>query len=208
MTNVSDEEIYAYPGLIFDLDGTLIDSEPFHLKAWNEILQKYHLPPMDWDYIMSVGGISSARIGQMRLDASGRKDLTGEQIAKEKTELYVAKYLQEIPLFDGIAAYLKEGKKRGRRVAVATGSQLNETTKLLKRHGIFKLLDAIVSSDQVAHCKPAPDTYLEAGRRIGLQSAQCLVFEDTNVGLQGIKAAGMTALQVFGGRIISGFIKP
>lgn len=197
-----------YGALIFDLDGTLINSEPSHLAAWNEILEGLNMPLMDWDYIMSVGGISSSEIFRMRCEAVGRTDLDPVATAQRKTRLYIEKYLKDVPLFEPIAEFLRQAHRRGLKTAVATGSQLNETSFLLDRHGLMPYVQAVVTSDQIKHCKPAPDTYLEAARRIGAKPSECLVFEDTLVGLQGIKAAGMTALQVAEGRIISDFLKP
>jgi beta-phosphoglucomutase family hydrolase len=200
--------IAGYKALVFDLDGTLIDSEPSHMAAWNEILESVGLPPMDWDYIQSVGGISSAQICRMRCQDAGRTDLDPVATARRKTDLYISKYLDKVPLFEPIAKILKDGKARGQKIAVATGSQQTETKRLLTRHGLIGSIDAIVTSDQVKHCKPAPDTYLEAARRLGVKPSDCLVFEDTSLGLQGIKAAGMTALQVAGGKIISDYLLP
>lgn len=206
---INDNDIFNnFKALIFDLDGTLIDSEPYHLKAWNEILASLSMPAMTYEYILSVGGIKSSKICAMMCDAAGRTDIDPESTAKRKTQLYIEKYMQDVPLFDDIARYLKEGYAKGLKIAVATGSQLPETRELLKRHGLLDMVGTIVSSDQVQNCKPAPDTYLIAAQRIGVKPSDCVVFEDTNVGLQGIKNAGMTAIQVKGGKILSDFIRP
>ena len=202
-------KIYSkFKALIFDLDGTLINSEPYHLKAWNELLAELGMPLMTYEYILSVGGIKSSEICRMMCEKAGRTDLDPVATAAKKNGIYIEKYLNEVPLFDSIATFLIEGHRCGLKIAVATGSQLKETMSLLKRHDLAEMIDAVVSSDQVKHCKPAPDTYLEAAKRIGVAPQDCLVFEDTNVGLQGIKAAGMTALQVKGGKIISDFLLP
>lgn len=206
---IETSEIYTkFKALIFDLDGTLINSEPYHLKAWNELLKELGMPLMTYEYILSVGGIKSSEICRMMCEKAGRQDLDPVATASKKTGIYIEKYLNEVPLFDSIANFLIEGHRRGLKIAVATGSQLKETLSLLKRHGLYDMVEAVVSSDQVKHCKPAPDTYLEAAKRLNVAPKNCLVFEDTNVGLQGIKAAGMTALQVKGGKIISDFILP
>lgn len=206
---IDTNDIYSkFKALIFDLDGTLINSEPYHLKAWNELLAELGMPLMTYEYILSVGGIKSSEICRMMCEKAGRADLDPVATAAKKTGIYIEKYLNEVPLFDSIAAFLIAGHRRGLKIAVATGSQLKETMSLLKRHHLAEMIDAVVSSDQVKHCKPAPDTYLEAAKRIGAAPQDCLVFEDTNVGLQGIKAAGMTALQVKGGKIISDFLLP
>lgn len=200
-------DIYSkYKALIFDLDGTLIDSEPLHLQAWNEINTKYNLPLMTLDYMKSVGGISTAKICAMYCRQHQRADLDTEAVAIEKGALYKEKYMASVPLNPKIASILCKAHNLGLKTAVATGSQLPETKFLLKKHALLDKVDAIVTSDQVAHCKPAPDTYLTAAMRLSTAPSQCLVFEDTLIGLQGIKAAGMTALQVLDDEIISDFI--
>ena len=204
---IEDATIFSrFKALIFDLDGTLIDSEPWHLKAWNEVLAEYSLPLIDYEYIMSVGGIRSSEICRMMLEKAGRTDLDPIKLANLKTQIYRSKYMQNIEFYDSIARYLKKAHELDLKTAVATGSQLPETEALLKRHGLYEYVQTIVSSDQVKNCKPAPDTYLVAAERVQVEPKDCLVFEDTNVGLQGIKAAGMTALQVRGGKIISDFL--
>lgn len=202
------EDIFSFKAIIFDLDGTLVNSEPLHLQAWNEINEKYNLPLMNIDYMQEVGGISTLNICKMYFEQHKRYDLDPISVAHEKWDLYRIKYMKDVPLHKDIANILKTAKERKLHTAVATGSRLPETEFLLKKHGLLEYLDTIVSSDQVKRCKPAPDTYLTAAMRLNTAPCDCLVFEDTNVGLQGIKAAGMTAIQVFEGKIISDFIKP
>ncbi len=205
MTDLS--KIFTFKAAIFDLDGTLIDSEPVHLLAWQEACKKYGLPEMTWEYLLSVGGISTVNICRMMCRENGL-DLDCEKIAAEKTNLYRTKYMERVPLLDGIADILKECAQKGMKIAVATGSQQPETRHLLEKFGLIDLVEAIVSSDQVPNCKPAPDTYLIAAQRLGVDPADCIVFEDTLVGLQGVKAAKMTALRVKEGRVISDYQLP
>ena len=93
-----------FRALISDLDGTLIDSEPLHMAAWNAICEKYHLPPFDYEYILSIGGMNTAEISRRRCE--GRSDLDYEAVAREKIELYRSSYMQRVPLFPAIAALI------------------------------------------------------------------------------------------------------
>lgn len=196
-----------FEAVIFDMDGTLIDSEPLHLEAWQEINRKYGMPLFTWDFIMSVGGISTLKICQ-KFCRMHNLELDCERIAKDKKQTYKEKYMQRVPLFPNMAALLKQAHERGLKTAVATGSELPETQYLLEKHSLLDYIDTIVTVDQVPNCKPAPDTYLIAAQRLKTDPKKCIVFEDTVVGLAGIKAAGMIAVQVAHGEFISDYLLP
>ena len=205
---VSFDEIFAFKGIIFDLDGTLVNSDPSHLLAWNEVCKKYNLPLMTLEFMQHIGGVSTANICKMYCKEHHRDDLDTDKVAKEKIEIYKQKFMLDVQMNTHISSILIKAHEKGIKTSIATGSQLPETKFLLEKHGLLDKVDAIVSSDQVKHCKPAPDTYLLAAERLGVEPKNCLVFEDTPIGLQGIKAAKMTALQVFQDKIISDFIRP
>ena len=196
-----------FEAAIFDMDGTLIDSEPCHLQAWQEINRKYDMPLFTWDFIMSVGGISTLKICQ-KFCAMHHLKLDCEQVAQDKKKLYKEKYMQQAPLFESMAELLKTAHNRGLKTAVATGSEMPETRFLLDKHKLTDFIDTIVTVDQVPNCKPAPDTYLIAASRLNTDPKKCIVFEDTVVGLAGIKAAGMIAVQVAHGEFISDYLLP
>lgn len=197
----------SYKAAIFDLDGTLVESEPLHQKAWEEINLKYNMPVMTLDYMNTVGGLKSVAICQKWCQMHNL-DFDCQKLADEKMQIYKEKYLQQIPLLKEIADILIKAKKSGLKVAVATGSRLPETRYLLEKYKLTEYIDTIVSSDQVKHGKPAPDTYLTAAARLQTEPCDCIVFEDTPLGLEGIKNAGMTAIKVGGGKILSEPINP
>lgn len=199
--------LLSFKAAIFDLDGTLIESEPYHQKAWEEINRKYNMPVMTLDYMNTVGGLKSVAICEKWCQMH-HLNLDCEKLADEKMALYREKYMQQIPLLKGIADILVLARKKGLKVAVATGSKLPETRYLLEKFKLMDYLDTIVSSDQVKNGKPAPDTYLIAASRLETAPCDCVVFEDTPLGLEGIKNAGMTAIKVGGGRILSDPIQP
>lgn len=201
-------EIFSFRGAIFDMDGTLIDSEPFHLKAWQAVCQKYSLPLMTRAYQQQVQGMESVKLCEKLCRDFGRPDLDPAAMARDKNAFYQQRFLQQVPLCPRMASLLEDAHARSLKTAVATGSYLNEVRYILEKYSLLQSVDAIVTSEQVKRAKPAPDTFLACAKLLDLKPVSCLVFEDAVLGLAGAKAAGMTALQVSGDRIISDFIRP
>lgn len=204
---IDKAKIFEFEYIIFDLDGTLCNTEPLHAQAWTAISKKYGMDPITPELLSKIGGISTINLCK-RFCAQYSLDVDPVQMAKEKTANYIENFLPKAQPFESICSILKEAHDRGLKTAIATGSQLKEVKMLVSIFKIEDYVDAIVTSDQVKNGKPAPDTYLEACSRLNGTPSQCLVFEDTPIGLQGVKAAGMTCLQVTNGEIVSDFIAP
>lgn len=179
-------------GLIFDCDGTLADTMPLHWQAWQLISRKYQIRfPEDRFY--SLGGVPSRDILRM-LSREQEINLDPFAVAKEKESEYLKTLGQvgPIPAVVSIArAY--HGKLP---LAVASGGNRNVIEKVLIHLGIRQLFAAVVTSEDVQHQKPAPDIFLEAARRIGVPPRSCRAYEDTELGMAAIRAAGMEAVDV------------
>lgn len=179
-------------GLIFDCDGTLADSMPLHFEAWQWIARKYGFQfPKDKFY--SLGGVPSRHIVELLAREQGLA-LDAAAIAVEKEEIY----LRQLPLIRPIEPIVAIARdNRGKLpMAVATGGNRFIMHKVLGHLGIFDWFQAIVTSEDVVHGKPAPDVFLEAARRIGLPPGSCRAYEDTDLGMEAILAAGMEAMDV------------
>lgn len=179
-------------GLIFDCDGTLADTMPLHWKAWQLVTRKYELHfPEDRFYAM--GGVPSRDILKMLSIEQGRA-LDPVQASKEKESAY----LETLHLVGPIHAVVGIARaNRGKLpMAVASGGTRFVIEKVLAHLGIRELFGAVVTSEDVAYQKPAPDIFLEAARRIGVDPKRCRAFEDTDLGLTAIRAAGMDAVDV------------
>lgn len=199
--------ILSFPYVIFDMDGTLLDSEPKHALAWNAVGHKYGLPEISPAYLAQVGGIPTLGIAKM-LCEEHHLSVDPALIARDKIKMYLDVYMHEAECFPDMVELVKKFSAKGSKIAVATGSQLFETEHLLKKYGVFPYLATIVSADQVQNGKPAPDTYLTAMERMGGTPDKTLVFEDTPIGFKGVKAAGMSLVRVKGGKLLSGVIAP
>jgi len=179
-------------GLIFDCDGTLADTMPLHWRAWQMIAQRHNLHfPEDRFY--SLGGVPSRDILKILAKEQGRS-LDHIAIAHEKEEAYLPLMAQVEP----IHAVVEIAKAHHDKIpmAVASGGTQRIICQVLEHLKIRHLFDAIVTSEDVVNQKPAPDIFLEAARRLGVPPQFCRAYEDTDLGMQAIRAAGIEAVDV------------
>lgn len=182
-----------YSGFIFDLDGTLIDSMPYHIKAWQQVSREhgYEITP---DYIYKRGGFSSRNIVlDMQKDGHDVGDI--DDFVRRKIELY-RENIAIVPLFPKVYQIALDAKARGAKVCIGTGTQRINAEDSVRMHNMSDVIDLIVSSDDVTNHKPAPDTYLKCMDFMGLTPEQCLVIEDGLPGIQAAAAAHMDCLIV------------
>ncbi|MFO1477690.1 MAG: HAD-IA family hydrolase [Verrucomicrobiota bacterium] len=179
-------------GLIFDCDGTLADTMPLHWRAWQMVTARHglHFPE---DRFYALGGVPSRDILKMLATEQGRS-LDHIAIAHEKEELYLPLLSQAEPIHAVVEiARSNYGKLP---LAVASGGTQAIICQVLDHLKIRNLFDAVVTNEMVKNQKPAPDIFLEAARRIGVEPRFCRAYEDTELGLQAIRSAGMEAVDV------------
>jgi beta-phosphoglucomutase family hydrolase len=179
-------------GLVFDCDGTLADTMPLHWRAWQLIAQRHRLHfPKDRFY--SLGGVPSRDILKMLASEQGLT-LDAVAVAHEKEEAYLPLMSQVKP----IEAVVRIARENYGRIpmAVASGGTQAIIAAVLEHLQIRQLFQAVVTNEMVTRQKPAPDIFLEAARRIGVDPKFCRGYEDTDLGLQAIRSAGMDAVDV------------
>jgi len=179
-------------GLIFDCDGTLADTMPLHWRAWQVITtrHKLHLPEARF---YELGGVPSRDILKMLSQEQGIP-LDHLAVAREKESEYLPLVAQIEPI-KVVVAIVRENHGKV-PLAVASGGTHKIIELVLGHLGIREFFDAIVTSEDVANQKPAPDIFLTAARRIGVPPQLCRAYEDTDLGMQAIRAAGMEAVDV------------
>ncbi|CAM7494157.1 fructose-1-phosphate/6-phosphogluconate phosphatase [Citrobacter sedlakii] len=181
-----------YAGLIFDMDGTILDTEPTHRKAWDEVLGRYGMH-FDLQAMIALNGSPTWRIAQAIIEMN-QADLDPHALAQEKTAAVKRMLLDSVeplPLVDVVKAW------HGRRpMAVGTGSESAVAEALLAHLGLRRYFDAVIAADHVLRHKPAPDTFLLCAERMGVPPARCVVFEDADFGVQAARAAGMDVVDV------------
>jgi beta-phosphoglucomutase-like phosphatase (HAD superfamily) len=181
-----------YAGLIFDCDGTLVDTAPVHFYAVNEALRALKLEmSSDW-YFARTGLTPAALFAEF-------EQLTGVKIDTEDlSRRYTPIFIGNLDRAEEIAVVADVARANHGKVPMAVGSNghLDNVKATLGATGLLPLFDHIVSADEVDHGKPAPDVYLEAARRIGVAPAGCIVFEDTDEGLEAAHRAGMRSRDI------------
>lgn len=179
-------------GIIFDFDGTLADTMPLHWQTWQVIIGRYGLS-LSRERFYSLGGVPALEVLKMlRAEQGVALDPVAVAHEKEAEYLTLIAHVEPINLVVGVARE-NYGKIP---LAVASGGVRPVIETVLDHLGIRHLFGAIVTNEDVARQKPAPDIFLEAARRIGVPPQFCRAYEDTDLGIQAIRAAGMEAVDV------------
>ena len=176
-----------FEAYIFDCDGTLADTMPLHYQAWLAALKEYACEfPEALFY--ELGGVPTDKIVEILNERHGCS-MPVRETAIHKDELFVQMIPQTLPIEPVVE--LVHQYYRAKPLAVASGGTREIVTKILSALGILKKFDAVITTEDYRHGKPAPDPFLEAARRLGVPPERCLVFEDTTAGIAAAKAAGM-----------------
>jgi beta-phosphoglucomutase family hydrolase len=179
-------------GLVFDCDGTIADTMPLHYRAWFAALQEHGFDfPEAMFYEMA--GIPTVRIIEILNEKHGYHIPVLE--AAEKKEKLYEEMIPEVVAIEPVVE-LVHRYAGTLPMAVATGGTRAICTKTLQSLDLLKYFQHIVTADDVARGKPAPDIFLEAARRLGVPPEACYAFEDADLGLQAARAAGMIAVDI------------
>ena len=180
--------------LVFDFDGLILETETPAYETWAEIYREHgHELPMDrWHaYIGSDTGFDPA--GHLAALVGEGFDIKATQARRDarKTELIAA-----LDVIVGVREYVADAKRLGLRLAVASSSSRAWVLGHLERLGLFAQWDAVLTREDVARTKPAPDLYLAAVRALGVAPHETVAFEDSRNGITAAKAAGLLCVAV------------
>lgn len=181
--------------VIFDLDGTLVDSEPNYYESGRRTLERHGVPDFTWEQhspFIDIGTMETLEIlkepYRLRAPVAG---LPAEQNAAHPEPARAG-----TEAFPEMRRFVERLHADGVPMAVASGSSREAIDAVLAGTGLDALLGVVVSAEEVAHGKPAPDVFLEAARRLGADPADCVVVEDAAPGAEAALAAGMECLAI------------
>jgi beta-phosphoglucomutase len=178
-----------YKAFLFDLNGTMINDMPYHIKAWHRILNE-------------LG--SNISMEKMREECYGKNHELLERIfpgrftleeknrmSLEKEKQYQREFRSELQLIKGLDSFLQRSHEAGIKMAIGSAAIMFNIDFVLDGLNIRRYFDVLVSADEVINSKPDPETWLTCAKKLGVSSKECLVFEDSP---KGVEAAGNAAM--------------
>ena len=182
--------------ILFDHDGTLVDSEVTHFQLWQAILTKYNIELSEQDYKDFHSGTPTPRNSEILVNKY-KLTITPEVLAEQK-EKRTHKFLANntFTLMPDSLDTIQYFHKMGLKLGVVTGAGRFGVTSTLQGHKLEKYFDVITTGEDVAKSKPDPDVYLLAMERLSVEPSECIAIEDTENGIRSAIAAGLVCCAV------------
>lgn len=176
-------------GAIFDMDGTLVDNTPVHIRAFEIFCERYGI--RDWkEKLGQAYGMGNDDIMRLIMPAEVIREKGLAALAEEKEAIYREIYAPEIVPMPGLVDLLQRLRAAGVRCAVGSSGYKPNVDFVLEKCHIEPYFDVRISGDMVTRCKPDPEIYLTAAAALGLTPAECVVFEDAKAGIESARSAG------------------
>jgi beta-phosphoglucomutase len=185
-----------YKAFVFDLNGTMVNDMPYHIKAWHE-------------KIIQLGG--SLTLDEMKHQCYGKNDELLERvfpgkysleerikIGNEKEAIYRIEFKPFLKLMDGLEQFLKKADQENIKMAIGSAAIMDNINFVIQNMHIEHYFNAIISANDVKNSKPDPETFLKCAEALSVAPADCLVFEDTPKGVECALNAGMQAVVILG----------
>ena len=182
----------SFKAYLFDCDGTIADSMPLHYVAWKKALAEWNCEFSE-DLFYGLGGLRATEIINT-LNQKHDLNMPAKDVSRRKEELY----FESLPQLKAVPEVLEHIEASHGRIpfAVVSGSPRDSVTASLEILNILDRFDTLVCAGDYQKGKPDPEPFLVAAKRLGVAPEDCLVFEDTDMGIQAATAAGMTSVRI------------
>ncbi|WP_379091084.1 HAD family hydrolase [Pedobacter sp. UC225_65] len=182
--------------LLFDLDGTLIDSEFFHFECWNEILAESGVMLTYEDWLKNYAGIPLPANAKNLVEKYGIKTPLDEIITRRELLTLERLKTKDVNLMPYVTEVLDFFQSKDLTLALVTSSPRKDVEAIFERNGLSRYFKLIITRSEVSKSKPDPESYNSCVEQLGLKKEECLVFEDTINGIKSAKAAGLTCIAI------------
>jgi len=190
-------DLTRYSAIIFDMDGTLIDSMGAHIQAWRMACEHFGYP-FDADYMHGLGGVPTKQTVVL-LNQKFELDYSPDEVAEKKRECWLS--LNDTPkIIESTCSVLKHYHGLI-KMGIGTGAERKHAIDLLEKTGLSQLVTTLVTASDVSQGKPHPETFLSVAKLLGALPSECVVFEDTQIGYEAATRAGMDCILVQNGQI-------
>lgn len=180
---------------LFDMDGVVCDNMRAHEEAWRRFFRGFGLEIDAREFRENTMGMPTREV----LRHYFRREVPAEEasrLAESKERLYRELYGPDLSPAPGLVEFLRAARARGLRLGLGTGSKADNVAFVLDGLGLREAFDAVVDADAVARGKPDPETWLTLAARLGVAAADCVVFEDSLLGEEAARRAGMAVVAV------------
>ena len=182
--------------VIFDMDGTIFDTERLLLRAWQELVRQGLIPEKVLELLPSWRGMNRREICKRLTELAGGSFSPEPFYAKRRAIMGELLDQEGVPLKPGVPNIFEQLREMGYSMALATATSRESVEDYMNRTGYGSYFDSIVTGDRVDRCKPAPDIFLLAARELGIAPEHCVVVEDSINGVLAGSAAGMRVIMV------------
>lgn len=187
----------GHKGLLFDLDGVIVDTAKYHYLAWKEIAKELGIDFTEEDN-ERLKGVSRIRSFEIILEIGG-KTMSQEEIEEwctKKNDVYLTyiKKLEEDEILPGVRTFLEDVKKKGYKISL--GSASKNSNLILERLGLLDVFDEIIDGTKTTKAKPDPEVFVLGAQALGFACEDCIVFEDAVAGIEAAHSGGMQAVGI------------
>ncbi|MDB5262269.1 MAG: haloacid dehalogenase superfamily protein [Adhaeribacter sp.] len=181
--------------VIFDMDGVIIDSNPYHKEAWLQFAEKHNIELKEEEVGEKIFG---------KTNTTALRDVFGKEfspeenmkLGEEKEAIYRELHEKDLVPIPGVRQYLERLKQNGIPMAVATNAPVSNVDFIMERTGLRHYFEVVIDSSSVKNGKPDPEIYLKSAEKLGMPPARCIVMEDSVPGAEAGLRAGMKVIAI------------